>query len=77
MFYKLVPVLRKEGELMKTIAQLVSNGDGDRDISPTYRRLDQLIKQLWDDYIARVITMTGLLRGALNCMAQKTVRSKV
>ena len=41
----------------------MANGQGGRDTRPTYRQLDQKIRELWDQYSSGEISTARLLRG--------------
>jgi len=58
-FYRLVPLLRREAELVELA---VRGGDLCRDRRNAATRLDNQLTQLWDEYMADELTTARLLR---------------
>ena len=75
-FYKLVPLLRKEAEYVRVEVRLMANGQGGRDTRPTYRQLDQKIRDLWDQYSSVEISTARLLRGCRKNRKKKKKENK-
>ena len=70
-FYKMVPVLRKEAELVKMHVRLVADGQGGRDRRPRYRSLDEKVNNLWAQCRAGTISTARLLRGCAKLYGPK------